>query len=148
MQVSSCVQAYDMEDEMVFQRLVEDYESHAGDTGLRISELSLYARVIFPVVVVGGNLFECCLDRSGEVMLSRVDTSVVLVPSKDPQEVAMIPSHVSAVTIVAQEHIDAFAVEAYHAAMDILAEEKALREVWGFERNKLLPESATDELPF
>jgi hypothetical protein len=148
MQVTSCVQAYDMQDEMMFQRIVADHESSAGYVALRVSDLSLYARIAFPVVTVGGNLFECCLDQNGEVTLSRADRSVVLIPIKNPDDPAMIPSHMSAVTIVTQAHIEDFAAEAYQVATGILAEERAIREVWSFERERLYSSDDREELPF
>jgi len=148
MQVSSCIRAYDIQDEATFRESVEDYERRALETESRVGKLSNYARITFPVVVVRGHLFECCLDQNGDVALSMVKNSVVLVPSKGIKDAPLVPSCMSAVRIVAEEDIESFAAEAHKAAISLLSEKKAIQEVWDFECQKLPARREIDELPF
>ena len=148
MQVSSCIQAYDIEDELMFQRSIEDYANHADHTDSALAGFSLYARILLPVVIAGGHLFECCLDQDGSVVLSRVQDSVVIVPDKDPGDDVMLPSWTSAVRIVAEEHVDSFAKKAYMEATALLSQEEAIRDLWNFEKENLTGRPAAEELPF
>jgi len=130
MQVSKCLEAHDVGIEMSYQRTIEEYEARAYESGFRRGDVPLFCSIAFPIVVVNGKLFECCLDANHEIAISEVNESVVLVSSKDRSGKSGLETSVSAVRIVTESHLGSIAKEAHEAATALLSHEAAIREVW------------------
>jgi hypothetical protein len=148
MQVTKCLEAHDAEIEMSFQRAVEEYETRVYERGLGRSDLSVFCSIAFPVVVVKGKLFECCLDANNEPAISEVNESIVIVSSKDRSRGPGFETCVSAIRVVSETHLESLAKQSYEAAVALLSQEEAIREVWEHTRPRVFGEAEMDEIPF
>jgi len=146
-QVGKCIEAHDAVVEMSFQRTIEEYETRAYEGGFHRGDVPLFCSIAFPIVVVKGKLFECCLDANDTIAISEVNESIVLVSSKDRSGKPGLETSVSAVRIVTESHLGTLAKEAHEAATALLSRKAAIREVWEHACAGISP-SEVNQIPF
>jgi len=147
MQVSKCIEAHDIEMEANFQRTTEEYQEHLYGLTTGRDKLSLFCSIAFPIIVAQGKLFECCLNSNNEIAIVETNESLVLVSNKNRSEKSKAGPCTSSVKVVTESYVQSFAKEAYRAATALLSQEEAIKELWEYERSKVLGETR-DEIPF
>ena len=145
-QVSSCVQAYDLDTEKTFQETIQEYENPI-EPGLGRGKLPLFCNVAFPIIVVKGKLFECYLNPKNEIAITEVDNSVVLVSNKDIGEESRTKPCTSVIRVITESHAGTLAAAAYQAATMLLSQDSAIQDLWESEFHKL-EKAEIEETPF
>ena len=136
MQVSNCVEAHDIGVERSHQETIQDYE-RMNDTGFGPGTFSIYCSIAFPMIVVQGNLFECYLDSKNEIAISETRESLVVLGSKNRGDESRTKPCTSVVRIVTESDLQVVAEKGHQAAMLLLSQEHAIRELWEYECQKL-----------
>ena len=148
MQVGKCVEAHDIEAETDLERAVELYDETKYRRDPRETEFMLSCSIAFPIIVGKGKLFECYLDENSETIVSEVDESVILVPSRRRRDTGGARSSSSVLRVVTEKRLEYFATEAFEAASALLSQERAIEEVWEYERDKAVEGLEAQEIPF
>ncbi len=118
-----------------------------NDTGFGPGTFSIYCSIAFPMIVVQGNLFECYLDSKNEIAISETHESLVVLGSKNIGDESRAKPCTSVVRIVTESDLQVAAEKAYQAAMLLLSQEHAIRELWEYECQKL-ERTVVEESPF
>lgn len=147
MQISNCMQTHDITVEEEWIKIQKAYESNDRDHYIS-RDPSIFCEIGLPIILIRGKLFECTLNRHGEIDLKETADIVVSTSNKIPTENDRLGSTISMVRIITEQRLEPFAQEMTAAVKLLLSQEEAMRNALNHEYQQVPGPKYMDEIPF